>query len=66
MLTSQKKNKGLEFQLYFWKASWPTYEKEFIESMKKLGEISLDAASNPMAYPPYKWCCAYFNSISKC
>ena len=33
--------------------------------MKKMGEISSQAASDLMAYPPHTWCRAYFSSRCK-
>ena len=35
------------------KISWSTFEEEFIDNMKKLNEMSSDAARALMAYPPY-------------
>ena len=60
-----KKLKGWEFQLQFWKAVWSTFEEEFAKNMKKMGEISPNATSDLMAYPPNTCCCAYFSTRSK-
>ena len=61
-----KKQGGGELQMQFLKTTWSTYEEEFIDNMKKLNEISSDAARALMAYPSHKWCRAYFSSRCKC
>ena len=60
-----KKLKCGELQLQFWKAVWSTFEKEFTNNMKKMGEISPNATSDLVAYPPNTWCRAYFRTRSK-
>ena len=54
---SSKKLKGWELQLQFWKVVWSTFEEEFTNNMKKMGEISPNAARDLMAYPPNICCC---------
>ena len=60
-----KKLNGGELQLKFWKDVWSTFEEEFTNNMKKMGEISPDVESDLMAYPPNTWCRVYFSTISK-
>ena len=52
--------------MQFLKTTWSTYKEEFIDNMKKLNEISSDAARALMPYPSHKWCRAYFSSRCKC
>ena len=49
----------------FWKAAWFTFEKEFVDNMRQLGEVSSNAAKDLMNYPPHTWVRAYLGGRCK-
>ena len=49
----------------FWKATWSTFEEEFVDNMRQLGEVSSEAAKDLTNYPPYTWVRAYFSGRCK-
>ncbi|XP_070012717.1 uncharacterized protein LOC107782262 [Nicotiana tabacum] len=48
-----------------WWYAWSTYEKEFKDQLKKLGQLDEDAAKALVSYPPKNWCRAYFDTQCK-
>ena len=55
---------GGELKKHFWICAWSTFDEEFKDNLKKLGELSKSAAEDLMKYPPHAWCRAYFSSRS--
>ena len=37
----------------FWKTSWSTFEEEFVDNMRQLGEVSSNVTKDLMNYPPH-------------
>ena len=48
-----KRHRGGEMKKQFWKAAWSTYEEEFVDNMRQLGEVSSNASKDLMNYPPH-------------
>ena len=59
-----KKWRGGELKKKFWICAWSTYDEEFKDNLKKIGELSKTAAEDLLKYPPHAWCRAYFSSRS--
>ncbi|XP_070028698.1 uncharacterized protein [Nicotiana sylvestris] len=45
-----------------WWCSWSTYEEEFKDMLKQLGEVSEDAIRDLLNYPPVTWYRSYFDT----
>ncbi|XP_050210068.1 uncharacterized protein LOC126660546 [Mercurialis annua] len=60
-----KKWGGGHLQKQFWICAWSTYEEEFIDNLKKIGETSKKAAEDLVWYPPHNWSRAFFSNRSK-
>lgn len=56
---------GDEMKKFLWWCAWSTYEEEFKDQLKKLGEVSKEAAKRLLCYPPTNWCRAYFDTLCK-
>ncbi|XP_016435975.1 uncharacterized protein LOC107762158 [Nicotiana tabacum] len=54
-----------EMKKLMWWCSWSTYEEEFKDMLKQLGEVSEDAVRDLLNYPPVTWCRAYFDTQCK-
>lgn len=39
--------------------AWSSYDEEFKDQLKKLGNLSEDGAKDILKYPPRVWCRAY-------
>jgi len=48
-----------------WWCSWSTYEEEFKDMLKQLGEVSEDAVRDLLNYPPVTWYRSYFDTQCK-
>nr|XP_033511381.1 uncharacterized protein LOC117276169 isoform X1 [Nicotiana tomentosiformis]XP_033511382.1 uncharacterized protein LOC117276169 isoform X1 [Nicotiana tomentosiformis]XP_033511383.1 uncharacterized protein LOC117276169 isoform X1 [Nicotiana tomentosiformis] len=48
-----------------WWCAWSTYEEEFKDQLKTLGDIHEDAARELLHYLPQNWCRAYFDTTCK-
>ncbi|XP_019265332.1 PREDICTED: uncharacterized protein LOC109242912 [Nicotiana attenuata] len=42
-----------EMKKYLWWSAWSTYEEDFKDQLKNLGELSVDAAKELLRYPPH-------------
>ncbi|XP_019239421.1 PREDICTED: uncharacterized protein LOC109219414, partial [Nicotiana attenuata] len=54
-----------EMKKYLWWSAWSTYEEDFKDQLKNLGELSVDAAKELLRYPPQNWCRSYFDTLCK-
>ncbi|XP_019239579.1 PREDICTED: uncharacterized protein LOC109219571 [Nicotiana attenuata] len=54
-----------EMKKLMWWCFWSTYEEEFKDMLKQLGEVSEDAVRDLLNYPPVTWCRAYFDTQCK-
>ncbi|OIT37925.1 hypothetical protein A4A49_59065 [Nicotiana attenuata] len=50
---------------YLWWSAWSTYEEDFKDQLKNLGELSVDAVKELLRYPPQNWCRSYFDTLCK-
>ncbi|XP_075099960.1 uncharacterized protein LOC142176381 [Nicotiana tabacum] len=50
---------------YLWWSAWSTYEEDFKDQLKSLGELSVDAAKELLRYLLQNWCRSYFNTLGK-
>ncbi|XP_019246323.1 PREDICTED: uncharacterized protein LOC109225975 [Nicotiana attenuata] len=57
--------RGIEMKKLMWWCAWSTYEEEFKDQLKTLGDIHEDAARELLHYPPQNWCRAYFDTTCK-
>ncbi|XP_019257692.1 PREDICTED: uncharacterized protein LOC109235901 [Nicotiana attenuata] len=57
-------NTGESKKLLWW-CAWSTYEEEFKDQLKNLGELNKDAATGLLRYPPQTWCRAYLDTVCK-
>ena len=57
-----KKWHGVEMKKRFFICAWRTYEEEFKDNLKTLGEVNKKAAEDLLKYSPSKWYRAYFSS----
>lgn len=48
-----------------WWCAWSTYEEEFKDTLKVLGKVDEDSASDLLHFPAIKWCRAYFDTQCK-
>nr|XP_018629791.2 uncharacterized protein LOC108946915 [Nicotiana tomentosiformis] len=48
-----------------WWCAWSTYEEEFKDQLKTLGDIHEDAARKLLHCPPQNWCRSYFDTTYK-
>ncbi|KAM3270436.1 hypothetical protein P3S67_028638 [Capsicum chacoense] len=48
-----------------WWCSWSSHNEEFKDQLKKLGQLSEEAARNLVNFPSKAWCRAYFNTQCK-
>ena len=48
-----KQHRGEEMKKQFWKVAWFTFEEEFVDNMRQLGEVSSNASKDLMNYPPH-------------
>nr|XP_016487996.1 PREDICTED: uncharacterized protein LOC107808031 [Nicotiana tabacum] len=60
-----KKWKSGEMKKLLWWCAWSTYEEEFKDQLKKLGQLDEAAAKALVSYPPKNWCRAYFDTQCK-
>ncbi|XP_075110461.1 uncharacterized protein LOC142181445 [Nicotiana tabacum] len=60
-----KKWRGLELKKLLWCCAWSTYEEEFKNHLKSMGDVTEEAAKTLVGYPPQNWCRAYFDTICK-
>ena len=56
-----KRHRGGEMKRQFWKAAWSTFEEDFVDNMRQLGEVSSNVAKDLMNYPSHTWVRAYFS-----
>ncbi|XP_060170969.1 uncharacterized protein LOC132601938 [Lycium barbarum] len=65
----QKKWRSGQMKKLMWWCAWSTYEEEFKDRLKKLGELSKEdnysAAKDLLHYPPQSWCRAYLDTKCK-
>ncbi|XP_059315512.1 uncharacterized protein LOC132066163 [Lycium ferocissimum] len=65
----QKKWRSGQMKKLMWWCAWSTYEEEFKDQLKKLGELSKEdnysAAKDLLHYPPQSWCRAYLDTKCK-
>ncbi|XP_019266946.1 PREDICTED: uncharacterized protein LOC109244333 [Nicotiana attenuata] len=54
-----------EMKKYLWWSAWSTYEEDFKDQLKNLGELSVDAAKELLRYPPQNWRRSYFDTLCK-
>ncbi|XP_016444100.2 uncharacterized protein LOC107769408 [Nicotiana tabacum] len=54
-----------EMKKYLWWSTWSTYEEDFKDQLKNLGELSVDAANELLRYPPHNWFRSYFDTLCK-
>nr|XP_009772460.1 PREDICTED: uncharacterized protein LOC104222839 [Nicotiana sylvestris] len=54
-----------EMKKYLWWSTWSTYEEDFKDQLKSLGELSVDDAKEVLRYPPQNWCRSYFDTLCK-
>ncbi|XP_019252809.1 PREDICTED: uncharacterized protein LOC109231615 [Nicotiana attenuata] len=50
---------------YLWWCAWSSYEADFKDQLKNLGEIDEKAVEDLLRYPPQSWCRAYFDTVCK-
>ncbi|XP_070041980.1 uncharacterized protein [Nicotiana tomentosiformis] len=43
---------SVEMKKYLWWSAWSTYEEDFKDQLKNLGELSIDVAKELLRYPP--------------
>nr|XP_033517044.1 uncharacterized protein LOC117281304 [Nicotiana tomentosiformis] len=60
-----KKWRSGKMKKLLWWCAWSTYEEEFEDQLKKLGELDEEAAKDLLKYPPQAWCKAYFDTKCK-
>ena len=48
-----KRHREGEMKRQFWMATWFTFEEEFVDNIKQLGEVSSNAAKDLINYPPH-------------
>ncbi|XP_060200585.1 uncharacterized protein LOC132628838 [Lycium barbarum] len=65
----QKKWRSGQMKKLMWWCAWSTYEEDFKDQLKKLGELSKEdnysAAKDLLHYPPQSWCRAYLDTKCK-
>ncbi|XP_059302149.1 uncharacterized protein LOC132054104 [Lycium ferocissimum] len=54
-----------EMKKLLWWSAWSTYEEEFDDQLRKLGEMDEDAIKDLIHYPPQCWCRAFFYTVCK-
>ncbi|XP_009627064.1 uncharacterized protein [Nicotiana tomentosiformis] len=54
-----------EMKKYLWWSAWSTYEEDFKDKLKNLGELFVDATKELLRYPPQNWCRSYFDTLCK-
>nr|XP_009792001.1 PREDICTED: uncharacterized protein LOC104239151 [Nicotiana sylvestris] len=52
-----------EMKKYLWWSAWSTYEEDFKDQLKNLGELSVDIVKELLRYPPQNWCRSYFDTL---
>ncbi|XP_019242557.1 PREDICTED: uncharacterized protein LOC109222689, partial [Nicotiana attenuata] len=57
--------RGIEMKKLMWWCAWSTYEEEFKDQLKALGDVHEDTARELIHYPPQYWCRAYFDTKCK-
>lgn len=60
-----KRWKSGEMRKYMWWCAWSSYEEEFNDQLRKLGELSVDSARELLNYPPQCWSWAFFDTQCK-
>ncbi|XP_016582287.2 uncharacterized protein LOC107879869 [Capsicum annuum] len=60
-----KKWRSGEMRKLMWWCSWSSYDEEFKDQLKKLGQLSEEAARDLVNFPPRAWCRAYFDTQCK-
>ncbi|XP_016469655.1 uncharacterized protein LOC107791995 [Nicotiana tabacum] len=50
---------------YLWWCAWSSYEEDFKDQLKNLGEIDKEAVEDLLRFPPQSWCRAYFDTVCK-
>ncbi|XP_070047306.1 uncharacterized protein [Nicotiana tomentosiformis] len=53
---------------YLWWAAWSTYEEDFKDKLRNIGQLDedgKDAVEDLMRYPPQSWRRAYFDTVCK-
>ena len=55
---------GEEKKLMWW-CAWSTYKEEFKDTLKVLGKVDEDSASDILHFPVIKWCRTYFDTQCK-
>ncbi|XP_060170945.1 uncharacterized protein LOC132601913 [Lycium barbarum] len=65
----QKKWRSGQMKKLMWWCTWSTYEEEFKDQLRKLGELSKEdnysAAKDLLHFPPQAWCRAYLDTRCK-
>ncbi|XP_075112533.1 uncharacterized protein LOC107802516 [Nicotiana tabacum] len=54
-----------EFKKLLWWSAWSSYEEDFKDQLKSIGELSKEADESLLMYPPRAWCRAYFDTMCK-
>ncbi|XP_006359097.1 uncharacterized protein [Solanum tuberosum] len=57
--------KGVQMKKLLWWSAWCTYEEEFHDQLKVMGDVSKQAAKDLIWYPAQNWCRAYFDTVCK-
>ncbi|XP_070024680.1 uncharacterized protein [Nicotiana sylvestris] len=60
-----KKWRGLELKKLLWWCAWSTYEEEFTDHLKSMGDVTEEVAKTLVGYTPQNWCRAYFDTIAR-
>ncbi|XP_019246531.1 PREDICTED: uncharacterized protein LOC109226193 [Nicotiana attenuata] len=54
-----------EFKKLLWWSAWSSYEEDFKDQLKSIGELGKEAVESLLKYPPHAWCRAYFDTVCK-
>ncbi|XP_019264233.1 PREDICTED: uncharacterized protein LOC109241865 [Nicotiana attenuata] len=60
-----KKWRTTEFKKLLWWSAWSSYEEDFKDQLRSIGELDKQAAEELMKYPPQAWCKAYLDTVCK-